>query len=75
MGRKPYMKGLKSYRFNRDGTMTQETQTEQREANKRQSPAYRMGESVVYEYAKALGVSVGEAQKRVSKQRESGSLV
>lgn len=66
--RKPWMKCLKSYRFNREGTMTQETQSAQRECNKRQTPSARMCEAVIGEYAKALGVSANEACVRVNRQ-------
>jgi len=54
--RKPWMKELQSYRFSRDGLMTQETATEQRNANKRDASAnYGMSEATFKENARFWG--------------------
>jgi len=54
--RKPWMKELQCYRFSRDGLMTQETATEQRNANKRDASAnYGMSEATFKEAAKYFG--------------------
>jgi len=66
--RKKWMKNLKAYRFNREGTMTQETQRMHTAFIKTQTPSYRMGEQVIHEYAKALGISAEEARQRVNRQ-------
>jgi len=66
--RKTWMKDLKSYRFNREGTMTQETQRVHTAFIKTQTPSYRMGDQVIHQYAKALGVSGQEACQRVNRQ-------
>ena len=54
--RKPWMKELQSYRFSRDGLMTQETATEQRNANKRDASAnYPMSEATFKDNARSWG--------------------
>jgi len=48
--------------------MTQETQRVHTAFIKTQTPSYRMGDQVIHQYAKALGVSGQEACQRVNRQ-------
>ena len=54
--RKPWMKGLRSFRFTRDGLMTSETAIKQRKANQRDASAnYPMTKATFKDNARYWG--------------------
>lgn len=65
--RKPWMKGLRSFKFTADGCMLQDTFFEQRRANVRDATS----RGVLDRYAEALGVDCMEANKRILAQRKT----
>lgn len=58
--RKPWMRTMRVYKFNADGTMLIEVATAQRHANTRDALKGAVGK-----YADALGIDYAEARKRI----------
>lgn len=62
MSRKPWMDSLQSYRFTRCGSMTTETARAWRDHSDRTGPSE-------FSYARALGITVEEAEERIGRQK------